>query len=430
MQDLTGKVTGGTLAATEWNQVPQELQNVITDSGIALAVGDLDQVGKAVATYAAASHFLVDSGTSTAYVLGTVGNMQLPPAYVDGLLVRFRPGNTSTTTVPTVALGGLTAKTVKRENGAACVIGDLSTGRDAYLRFDATADKWFISLFSMTTTAPGGVGYINGMIHSNSVTNLLWDIEVSAGSCSDSTGEYLLTLDTATAKDTRINWSSATVGAKPSSRIAPNLQGSSDRWRVFVIGGPTVTTSWGIDSGGSSEAAQNLLATAGAGYTKFRQIGWIQTFNPDGFEAPPTHIIRFEVDQQDTDYVHFLVQGKELFGDLVWKKTTSFINQFIILPVPQWVVAKIRVELLHNSTDVFGRFYNANLTIVAPAEDDCLFACSMGTGGIFNGEFDVQVNGLNVMRGSFSRNKAASGEELAIKTMGYRYERSRNNTDG
>ena len=48
MQDLNDKVTGGTLTAAEWNEVPSELQNVIEGLGITLSGADLNQLGKAI----------------------------------------------------------------------------------------------------------------------------------------------------------------------------------------------------------------------------------------------------------------------------------------------------------------------------------------------------------------------------------------------
>jgi len=52
MEQLDNKLTGDTLSAAEWNQVPAEIQNLITAFGIALSSGDLNQMRKALADFA------------------------------------------------------------------------------------------------------------------------------------------------------------------------------------------------------------------------------------------------------------------------------------------------------------------------------------------------------------------------------------------
>ncbi len=87
MEDLNDKITGGTLLATEWNQVPSEIQNVIEGLSISLSAGDLDQLGKGIAGYVANGTFYTDSGIADAYVLTQIGLKQGPTAYTDGMTV-------------------------------------------------------------------------------------------------------------------------------------------------------------------------------------------------------------------------------------------------------------------------------------------------------------------------------------------------------
>jgi len=54
MQDLNDKVKGSSLTATEWNEVPSEIQQAITDSGQTLSSGDLTQLSKAIGGYSKA----------------------------------------------------------------------------------------------------------------------------------------------------------------------------------------------------------------------------------------------------------------------------------------------------------------------------------------------------------------------------------------
>lgn len=116
MQDLNDKVTGGTLTAPEWNEVPSEIQNVIEGLGITLSSGDLNQLGKAIAGYVANGTFYLDSGSANTYVLATVGSKQNAPAYTTGFHIQFIAGNTNTS-ASTVNVGGLGVKSIKSEVG-------------------------------------------------------------------------------------------------------------------------------------------------------------------------------------------------------------------------------------------------------------------------------------------------------------------------
>jgi len=48
MQDLNDKITGNSLTANEWNEMPTELQNIIEAVGQTLSAGDLEQVRKSL----------------------------------------------------------------------------------------------------------------------------------------------------------------------------------------------------------------------------------------------------------------------------------------------------------------------------------------------------------------------------------------------
>lgn len=139
MQDLTGKITGSTLTAAEWNQLPQEVQNVITALGITLGSGDLNQLGKAIAGYVANGTFYTDSGVADAYVLSTVGSKQNAPGYTDGFEINFVTVNTNTG-ASTVNVAGLGVKNIKLSGGADPAAGDI-TGRIKCV-FDSSND-WF-----------------------------------------------------------------------------------------------------------------------------------------------------------------------------------------------------------------------------------------------------------------------------------------------
>lgn len=131
MQDLTGKITGSTLTAAEWNQLPQEVQNVITALGITLGSGDLNQLGKAIAGYVAGGSYYVDSGAVNTLVLSPVGSKQSPASYFDGMRVDVKPANTNTGAA-TVNVNGLGVKNIT-DTG---VGGELEADVDTALRYN------------------------------------------------------------------------------------------------------------------------------------------------------------------------------------------------------------------------------------------------------------------------------------------------------
>ena len=85
MQDLNDQVTGGLLSADDFNEIPTEIQNVITDTGQTLSGGDLDQLGKGIAQYVGNGDYYADSGSINAYVLTSIGDNQPTTSYVDGM---------------------------------------------------------------------------------------------------------------------------------------------------------------------------------------------------------------------------------------------------------------------------------------------------------------------------------------------------------
>lgn len=147
MQDLNDKITGSTLTAAEWDQVPSEIQNVIEGLGQTLSAGDLNQLGKSIAGYVANGTFYTDSGTADAYVLSVIGSKQSPTAYTDGLEVEFVVGNTNTG-ASTVNVASLGVKSIILESGVATPAGALVVGINYKLRFDTTDDAFHL----LTTT--------------------------------------------------------------------------------------------------------------------------------------------------------------------------------------------------------------------------------------------------------------------------------------
>jgi len=119
--------------------------------------------------------------------------------------------------------------------------------------------------------ALSGGSALFGCTTSNGTDNL-HDIDISAGSASDSTNSYLLTVSAAIGKQIDNNWAeggtpAATVGGFPSGLTLTN-----DTWYgIFLIGKTDGTVNAGYDI---SSTASNLFSDA-IGYTLYRQIGLV-----------------------------------------------------------------------------------------------------------------------------------------------------------
>lgn len=147
-QDLTDY-----LPADQFNQIAQELENIITSSGIVLSGLDLNQLSKAIATYSLVADFYTDSGSANSYVLNPQNPFKAPPALRHGLKIRFRAGNNNSgASVANIA--GYGNKTIKQQDGISNIApGDISTLRDTEIRYDAILDVFILTPSDISTLA-------------------------------------------------------------------------------------------------------------------------------------------------------------------------------------------------------------------------------------------------------------------------------------
>jgi len=273
MQDLTGKSTGGSLTAAEWNEVPQEMQNIIVDLGIALSLGDLDQMGKAISMMVAAADFYTASGTDT-ITLTKVGNKQAPPAYLTGMRIRFRPASTNTGAV-TVNVNAIGAKSLKRENGAALVAGNLATTRDVEARYDGTD-------FLMQESTLGnpvlqlGRGYIDGLIMSLG-SDPDEDIDFSIGQCRDADNSANIINGAVIGKSITAVATTGGTSGSPTGGYPTGIAALAEGWYHFFVITDGISITGGFDL---SLTAANLIDdhTGGGGadlstYIYYRRLG-------------------------------------------------------------------------------------------------------------------------------------------------------------
>lgn len=141
-EDLETKVTGETLSASEWTDIPNELKSLIEGIGLALSGGDLSQIEKAIAQYVGTSQFMAVGGSSTVITLAAIGSKQAPIALQNGLLVRWRPGQSCPGGAITLNVGGLGAKSLTDEAGVNLGVGVYDATKDAKARYDLSGDRF------------------------------------------------------------------------------------------------------------------------------------------------------------------------------------------------------------------------------------------------------------------------------------------------
>ena len=158
MQDLNDFITGSTLTAAQFNEIPSEIQNVIEGLGITLSAGDLNQLGKAIAGSVANGTFYTDSGIADAYVLTGIGSKQPPQDYTDGFEAEFIVGNTNAG-ASTVIVAGIGVVDIAGTSTA----GTITTGDMVRMRFNlATGDFDIVSnAVAVATQAETDAGVID-----------------------------------------------------------------------------------------------------------------------------------------------------------------------------------------------------------------------------------------------------------------------------
>lgn len=143
MKNIPSKNSGDLLTAEEWNSPSFELQNFVTSAGISLSGADLEQVGKSVAAYATVGNYCTDSGTINNYVLSVASPRKAPVQFYDGMLLRFRAGNSNTGTsqVNAYAFGN---KPIKKAQGADDLKGgDIISGHEITISYDTSSGGFF-----------------------------------------------------------------------------------------------------------------------------------------------------------------------------------------------------------------------------------------------------------------------------------------------
>ena len=138
--NIVTKATGDSLTAGEFNQIPDELENLISSSGISPSDLDLQQVAKSIAQYSSDGNFYNATGTANAIVLDVVSPRIAPVSLTNGFKARFKAfaDNTGTCTINVANLGSKNLY----YNGNALQAGEIKNGNYYEIEYNATADNF------------------------------------------------------------------------------------------------------------------------------------------------------------------------------------------------------------------------------------------------------------------------------------------------
>jgi hypothetical protein len=290
MKDLSGKTTGSSYPASEFNDFFTENKHQVESSGQGLSEGDQFQAAKSLGIYAADGDFYTDSGSSTAYILAPVASRKCITAYKNGARIRFKAANSNTTGTPTVNVGGLGVKDIKDVYGGELLPGQIAQNRYITLIYQGTYFILADNGKGAGIDRPYSYGALYGGLCNQDVGDTQHDLKfewVSARGANDLANIYIPKGSSLT-KQIDAPWTEGNnQGGFPSGiSLSPNTW-----YHCFYIAKEDGTTDSGVDS---SITATNLLADA---------TGYVDYIRTESFRADASSNI--------TDYIMYILPGKQ-----------------------------------------------------------------------------------------------------------------------
>ena len=270
MQSLTGKNTGDTLTAVEWNQLPQEVQNVITAAGIGLSSGDLQQLNKSIVQQLSDGDFYDDqSGSANTVTAAPAGGRQGMQQYTRGAKIRVRIANTNTGPT-TINVNSIGPKKVVNQNDSDLTGGELGSGVVVDLEYNPDFDGGSGALVFNTLVTEFPPNYLTGLKLENAA-DADHDFTMNSGSCRDADNTQSIIFNSTITKQIDVNWAEGNNDGGFPSGLGAVAADTTYFW--FLIAKPDGTVDAGFDT---SLVAANLLADA-TSYTKYRMVGFVNT---------------------------------------------------------------------------------------------------------------------------------------------------------
>lgn len=282
--DIVSKINGNTLGATEFNQIPTELETGISASGQTPSDSVLNQVPIFVSRFAA-NNFYIDSGSANAYVLTLAASMTNPVSstvgYYVGMTIRFRAGNANTG-ASTVNVNGAGVKSIVQTDGStALTVGMISTGHDVLARYNGTsfilqgtASQYNVGVSSgnvpligtqSATSSLAGLGYATYMSFFGYSSSTAISVTAGLFNFSDGTGQAK---NSYSGTKTLSSWAAGSGnGGLDTGTIANNTW-----YYAYSIYNPTSGATDYLISASSSSP------TLPSGYTKYKRLrGFFKT---------------------------------------------------------------------------------------------------------------------------------------------------------
>ena len=138
--EIESKREGSALTSAEFNQIPDELENVISKAGLTPTKSSLTQVSQSISQMVGDASFYATSGTANDIVLSAISPRLAPAKLTNGMMVRFQAlyENTEATSVN---VGNLGAKTITID-GEPIDGGKLKVGKIYILTYVSSSDSF------------------------------------------------------------------------------------------------------------------------------------------------------------------------------------------------------------------------------------------------------------------------------------------------
>lgn len=252
------------------NSIVNESNNNVLASGQTLNISDPLQTSKASAISGSRGDYYKEAGGSAAdvYVLETVGAQESIVTLEDGMRFRFKVVNPNTG-ASTLDVSGTGAKDIKKLDND-LILGDLLLGGISIVTYNGTSDEY--ELFF--TDVPLPKGYISGLDPSNNTIDPNHDIDISPGSCRDSTDEINIKNKSTIIKKLDATWTEGdSLGG-----LANGVSLTINTWyHIHALGKTNGTFDFIYDTSVIASNALSDPAVISAGYTSFKWLGAILT---------------------------------------------------------------------------------------------------------------------------------------------------------
>ena len=150
--DIPNKSPGNNYTANESNQVTNEIQNIIEDTGQTLDSVDISQASVAVASYTVAGNFYQDTGVANSYIINT-STFKAPSTLYDGASFKFRASN-ACNGPSTINVNSTGAKQLKKNgNSDVLVSNDIKDGYVYTVIYSALDDSYELADLSSSVDA-------------------------------------------------------------------------------------------------------------------------------------------------------------------------------------------------------------------------------------------------------------------------------------